>query len=453
MRLDNYENYKDSEVEWLGDIPKYWRIKRVKDLTITKSGTTPLSGNRLYYENGVYNWVRTTDLNDSELYDVEYKITELALSECRLTFLPVNSILIAMYGGFGTIGKNSILKKESTINQSVCAILPNKKKYDSNYLIYFLKYFRSNWKLFADGTRKDPNINQDAVKNLLVFAPPLKEQTQIANYLENKTNTIDKKTKLLEQKILKYKELRKSIINKAVTKGLDENVKLKNSGIDWVGKTPKHWEVSRMKDIGFLYSGLSGKSGDDFNQEENKNNRGFLPFTNIAANTYIKTNNFGTVVIKEGEKQNKIGKNDLFFLMSSEGYEDIGKSALLDGDMPETYLNSFCKGFRIFDKQIEPKYLNWLLLSSIYRESLIVQGKGFTRINLKMEKINDFKIVIPPSKEEQKKIAKFIDDKITTIDNIIGNIEKQIETLAELRKTLINDVVTGKLQVCETVEA
>ncbi|MBN8574796.1 MAG: restriction endonuclease subunit S, partial [Candidatus Kapabacteria bacterium] len=225
-----YEKYKPSGIQWLGNIPDTWEIKRVKDTSNTKSGTTPHSGKKYYYENGVFNWVRTTDLNDGELYDVEYKINQLALDECRLSFLPIDTILVAMYGGFGTIGKNSILKKPSTINQSVCAILPS-RKLSSNYLMYFLKYFRVDWKLFADGARKDPNINQDAVKNLFIIYPPLSEQTAIAEYLDTKTQANDKKINLLTKKAETYKELRKSIINDAVCKGLDKSVKLKESGV------------------------------------------------------------------------------------------------------------------------------------------------------------------------------------------------------------------------------
>lgn len=217
MKLTKYNNYKNTNIHWLGDIPEHWEVKRIKDWTSTKSGTTPTSNNNSYYENGIHNWIRTTDLNNGDLYEVESKVTDIALVECRLTFLPINSVLVAMYGGFGTIGKHGILRKESTINQSVCAVLPNKKRFDSNYLIYFLKYFRHDWKLFADGTRKDPNINQDAVRNLFLFSPPVSEQTAIASYLDQKTAQIEKKVDLLSQKIEKYKELKKSLINQVVT--------------------------------------------------------------------------------------------------------------------------------------------------------------------------------------------------------------------------------------------
>ena len=234
-------------------------------------------------------------------------------------------------------------------------------------------------------------------------------------------------------------------------KGLENKIgkykSYKDSGVAWLGEIPEHWECKRMKDIGSLYSGLSGKSGDDFNQDNNENNRGFIPFTNIANNTYLDRSHLGKVVIKPTEKQNQVKKDDLFFLMSSEGYEDIGKSAVLKDEISETYLNSFCKGFRITKENISAYFLNYLLLSSTYREKMIVQGKGFTRINLKIEKVNNFSISIPTTIEEQKAIANYLDEKTSKIDAIVSNIENQINHLKELRKALINDVVTGKIKV------
>ncbi len=133
--------------------------------------------------------------------------------------------------------------------------------------------------------------------------------------------------------------------------------------------------------------------------------------------------------------------------MSSEGYEDIGKSAALAEEIEGTYLNSFCKGYRVNPRKANPYFLNYLMLSDYYRQLLIVEGKGFTRINLKMEKVNDFLVYIPDKLSAQEEIVKFLDAKLDTIAKINLNIQTQITTLKEFRKTLINDVVTGKIKV------
>lgn len=136
--------------------------------------------------------------------------------------------------------------------------------------------------------------------------------------------------------------------------------------------------------------------------------------------------------------------------MSSEGYEDIGKSALLsDNISDDVYLNSFCKGFRLKSKNIDAKYLNYLLLSHDFREKIILEGKGFTRINLKMNKINDLEIYYPPTNDKQTSISTFIDDNIQAIDDCLKNIEHQVEQLNLLKRTLVNDAVNGKIKIVE----
>ena len=224
------------------------------------------------------------------------------------------------------------------------------------------------------------------------------------------------------------------------------NNQLATCDIERIDTMPNTWFKNRLKDIGFLYSGISGKKGDDFNNENDINNKGFIPFTNIANNTYIKQFDLGTVIIFPTEKQNKVKQYDLFFLMSSEGYADVGKSSLLiDVLTNDTYLNSFCKGFRISAKKISPKFLNYLLLSNDFREKIILEGKGFTRINLKMEKISDLEFYYPSTVAEQNKIEDFLDNRLGVIDSAIDNLTKQIETYKSLRKSFINDATNGKI--------
>lgn len=220
---------------------------------------------------------------------------------------------------------------------------------------------------------------------------------------------------------------------------------VKESNINWLGKIPKNWEIKRLKDIGKLYSGLTGKSGDDFKKENHPNNKLYIPFTNIANNKYIKVDDLKAVIINDDDYQKKVKTGDLFFLMSSEGYADIGKNSLLLDSLEEVYLNSFCKGFRLFKIDVYNKYLNYLLLSSNFRDLIIIGGKGFTRINLKMEKINDL-FIIKPEYKHQIEIANYLDNKTENIDAQIGLLEKKIESLKNLKETLINDIVTGKLK-------
>lgn len=218
----------------------------------------------------------------------------------------------------------------------------------------------------------------------------------------------------------------------------------KDSEIEWLDQIPSNWIRSRIRMVGDLYGGLSGKKGDDFNNEDNPSNKPFVPFTNIFNNTYISNDHFQYVNIEEGENQNRVLKNDLFFLMSSESYEDLGKSSILLEDVEELYLNSFCKGYRIKDKRVYPLFLNYQLLGSLHKEMISIEGNGFTRINLRQDRLLDIPVFIPPFPEQQH-IVSYLDRKTQKIDDLIKHKKSKIELLKEKRTSLINQVVTKGL--------
>ena len=218
----------------------------------------------------------------------------------------------------------------------------------------------------------------------------------------------------------------------------------KDSGVEWMNKIPSNWEKSRIRMVGDLYGGLTGKKGSDFNDEDNSSNKPFVPFTNIFNNTYISKDHFQYVNVEENENQNRVLKNDLFFLMSSESYEDLGKSSILLEDVEELYLNSFCKGFRIKDSKVYPLFLNYQLLGSLHKEMISIEGNGFTRINLRQDRLLDITVFIPPFSEQQQ-IVSFLDSKTSLIDSLIEKTQRKIELLKEKRTSLINEVVTKGL--------
>lgn len=215
----------------------------------------------------------------------------------------------------------------------------------------------------------------------------------------------------------------------------------KKSATKWLEKVPTHWRKTRMKNIGFLYAGLSGKRGEDFSKIPQEGFTPFIPFTNIANNHILNIGDYQYVNVEANEKQNSIQKNDLFFLMSSENYEDVGKSAILQEEVGEIYLNSFCKGYRITDKNTDASFLNYLLSGNVYRQNVLTKANGFTRINLKMSGIADLEIYLP-TLGEQKKIANFLDQKTALIDGAISKRNQLIELLNEERKAIINEAVT-----------
>ena len=215
--LNENVKLKDSGVEWIGEIPEHWKNSKIKAIAKTISGATPPSGNILRYYNGEYPWIRTTDLNNGILNEVPEYITEAGLRDTACKIIPKYTICIAMYGGGGTIGKFALVNFENaTLNQAVCGIIGN---IEINYLFlyYSLQMMRKHWMFYADGSRKDPNISQDIIKNMPIVYPNLKEQKRIVEYIETSNIKIATAIFLKEQEIEKLKEYKMSLIDSVVT--------------------------------------------------------------------------------------------------------------------------------------------------------------------------------------------------------------------------------------------
>lgn len=191
-----------------------------------------------------------------------------------------------------------------------------------------------------------------------------------------------------------------------------------------------YWKRLRLKDIGYLYGGLTGKSGDDFRCDENDYGiKPYLTFTNILNNMYIDFSQLKFVRMEDGDEQNQVAENDLLFLMSSEDYESIAKAAVVV-EKPENdiYLNSFCKGIRIVKHGIYAPFIGYQLAEDTSRDSLRFEAQGFTRINIKTGKIACAPIILPPL-DEQIKIANYLDNKISNIDAYVSERKKERKTL------------------------
>ncbi len=420
--MEKYNEYKDSGIEWLGSIPKHWEIKRIKD-AITKigSGVTPKGGSETYVDEGIP-LIRSQNVyNDGLRLDNVSFITEEVHNKMKNSQLKPFDILINITGA--SIGRTCIFPesiKTANINQHIIYLRVKKKKVD-----YFSYYLKSNTiqeyiMNIQAGTSKEA-LNMSQILNIGLPFPEREEQTQIANYLDTKTAAIDKKVNLLQQKIKHYKAYRKTLINETVTKGLDKTVKLKDSGINWIGEIPKHWEIKRIKDIFSISRGRAiGKTELKdkglypvySSQTKNKGILGYINTYDFNANLLTWTTdgvNAGTVFIREG----KFNCTNIC-------------GTLIPNRNPKLSLD-----YMAFAVQESTKH------------NKRIDTNGAKIMSNEMAVIN---IVFPPI-EEQIKIANHIKCKTESISKVLKNIETQITTLKELRKTLINELVTGKVKV------
>lgn len=221
---------------------------------------------------------------------------------------------------------------------------------------------------------------------------------------------------------------------------------MKDSGIPWIGKIPEHWEIGRLKNIGSFYGGLTGKAGDDFNVDEEKDNYAlFIPFTNIFNNDKINCEQLAKVKVSSNEKQNEVSFGDILFLMSSEDSEGIGKSSvyLLQLDKP-IYLNSFCKGLHVINGHANSTYINYYMSCAAGHEYTKTHANGFIRINLRQEMLSKCPLLVPPL-AEQERIVKYLDDKCGEIDELIDVEQQMISDLEAYRQSVITEAVTHGL--------
>jgi len=417
------------------DIPENWCWCRLGEVFETTSGTTPQSKNPVYYTNGTIGWVRTTDLNNAILSFAEIKITEKAKSDYNLKMIPKNSVCIALYGGAGTIGKNAILNFETTINQSVCAMLPNSFA-DMRYLQYFLQWQRPYWMDYASGSRKDPNINQIIVKNCPFPLPPLCEQKRIVAAIEKFMPLIEEYGKK-ETELKAFNEqigtlTKKAILQEAVhgklvpqisaegnAKDLLEEIKKEKAKLIKEGKIkkekplpditeeeipfdiPESWCWCRFSEI---FQIINGDRGKNYPAKSTLSKQG-IPFIS-ALNL----------------KNNTVEKDEQLLCVSESQYNKLGSGKLEKGDMVVCIRGSLGKhGIFPFEKgaiasslvivrqfnnsEFLYKFLNIYLDSSLFYQEIKNYDNGTAQPNLAAESFKQFLFPLPPLAEQKRIIV------------------------------------------------
>lgn len=376
---------------------------------------------------------KTTEIKQGKLNPPQNYIDERKVFFSETARLKNGDIVISTVGSRpeiidSAVGQLAVISKYeigALMNQNTMIIRPS-KKVDPVFLSFLClsRRFREYLDVIARGTANQSSIK---VNDVLIFEcnfPNFSEQQAIANYLDAKTQAIDKKVSLLEQKIETYKKLKRTLINQTITKGLRSlsEVEMKDSGVNYISKVPSNWKIERIKDlfkigrgrvIGQLELIEDGKYPVYSSQTENNGCLGFIETYDFDGDLLTWTTdgaNAGTVFRRSGKFN----------------------------------CTNVCGTLRPIRNNLDLNYMVYALQESAIHNKRI-DTNGAKIMNNEMALI---KVPLPP-KPEQEEIAKYLDHKTATIDAIVGNISKQIETLKQLRKTLINDVVTGKIKVVE----
>lgn len=423
--MKQYDSYKDSGVEWIGEVPSHWEVMKTSlAFHGIGSGTTPSTSKKEFYDdNDGYYWLQTSDLNDGLINDTSKKITKLAISQCNLKFYPIDSIVIAMYGA--TIGKVGILGIKTATNQA-CCVLPANKNMNFKFAFYEFLACKPALLVSAIGGGQ-PNISQDVIRKQKIAIPPLLEQNIIATYLDKKCSEIDNVISAQQKRIALLQELKQSVITHAVTKGLNPNVEMDATEEDWINRLPASWGKAKLKYYIHLVNGRAYSQPELLSEGKYKVLRVGNFFTN---DTWYYSN-------MELEEDKYCNNGDLLYAWSASFGPYIWNQ---DKTIYHYHIWKVCY------KECMDKMYVYYLLKAITNFKL-GDIHGSTMVHITMESMNNSVIPIP-SFDEQKDIATFLDKKCASIDNALTKAQHQVELLQKYKQSLITEVVTGKRKVC-----
>lgn len=417
--MQRYEKYKDIDIEWIGDIPKSWRIIKYKFISKIKKGKMPNKitsmnlGNLPPYMSMEY--LRGGDENQWVLD----KSADIVNEE---------EILLLWDGS----NAGEFIKSRKGVISSTVALVQY-KNINKNFAWYLSKIVEDKLRQNTNGMGI-PHVDGTFLKNLKLTLPAISEQQTIATFLDGKTFKIDQTVAIKQKEIELLKERRQILVQKAVTKGLDDTVKMKDSGVEWIGEIPEHWEVAKNKTI-FKESKRPG--------EEN------LPLLSVSIHTGVSDNELsdednirGKIKIEDKSNYKLVSKNDIVYNMMRAWQGAIGSVTVKKGLVSPAYVVA-TPSTKVFSKFFEYQYRTSLLIEQMNQHS-----KGITdfRKRLYWEEFKQIFTILPPF-EEQVFIVNYIDEIEIKVSKAISIKQQEIERLKEYKTVLIDNVVTGRVRV------
>jgi type I restriction enzyme, S subunit len=427
--LPTYPTYKPSGIAWLGDIPEHWKVKKFKHIFYEKKKETNIELNC-----GSISFGKVVYKDDEKILESTKKSYQV-LSKGDFLINPLNL-------NYDLISLRIALSEIDVVVSSGYIIIGNRIKIDKQYYRLLLYIFDIAFmKTLGAGVRQTLSINH--IADCLFILPPLSEQTAIANFLDDKTAKIDTAIQIKQQQIQLLKERKQIIIHQAVTKGINPNAKMKDSGVEWIGEVPEGWEVKRLKYVAEIQGGFAFES-TQFKGEG-------VQIIKIA-NTYFNQLNLDrqpTFVDKSFLKTHEewvVTKGDILMsLTGTLGKKDYGFAISIDTN-DKYLLNQRVAKLKV-KKNFEAEYLLNVLHSEIYLNQLYKLPSGTKQANLSNDNVINIKIPFPASKDERDDIIKYLSDSSFKIATAISLKEQEIAKLKEYKSSLINDVVRGKVRV------
>lgn len=422
--MRRYESYKDSSVEWLGEVPSHWNLIPNKYIFKLRKNVVGKRSSEYDLLSLSLKGVIKRDMENPEgkfpaEFDTYQEVKEGDFIFCLFDVEETpRTVGLSSYHGMIT-GAYTIFETNNV---------------DKKFIYYFYLNLDSDKRLkpLYKGLRN--TISKETFFSFNTFIPPLSEQQKIAQFLDDKTAKIDQAMDLAEKQIALLKEHKQILIQNAVTRGLNPDVPLKDSGVEWIGQVPEHWEILSIKRLSQVKRGASPRPIDNPKYFDNDGEYAWVRISDVtASNMYL---------LETTQKLSNLGKSYSVPLMPGSLFLSIAGSV----GKPIITKIKVCihDGFVYFPEYKQnTKFLYYIFYSE---QPYIGLGKMGTQLNLNTDTVGAIKIPIPPLCEQQK-IADYLDTQTAKIDQTIALKTAHIEKLKEYKSVLINDVVTGKVRV------
>jgi len=444
-RWKTYPTYKDSGVEWLGEIPEHWEVKRLKFVCQISPSKSDIAHFPLDMEVSFLPMERIGE--DGTIALEETRLIEQVRQ--GYTYFRDGDVIVAKITPCFENGKGALC--HSLVNgigfgSTELYVLRPKKENEPKFIYYLTKseMFRVIGAAMMQGAAGQQRVPAEFVSNFQIGFPPFPEQRAIATFLDHETTRINALIAKKERMIELLREKRTALISHAVTKGLDPTVQMKDSGVEWLGEIPEGWEVRRLKNViqNGLVNGLFKK------KDQYGSGTKLVNVTDLYNDNFlINFADLGRVEAEQEEHETfKVLAGDIFFVRSSLKLEGVGSSACIM-DVPEpTVFECHVVRIRPSSKLVIPKYLINYFNSSLVRQRLVALAETTTMTTISQPKLASLEVVVP-SLAEQLAIIDYLDHETTKIDALISRIREGIEKLKEYSTALISAAVMGKIDV------
>lgn len=438
-RYKRYDRYKDSGVEWIGEIPEHWELSKLKSMLLINDGGT--WGEECDDEEGTI-VLRSTEIKIDGSWDIQEPARrKLSPKEKKRCLLKKGDLLVTKSSGSEQhIGKTAIVNEDVERLECVFSNFMQRLRVKRNICPSFVYYFinshvgRTQLQYLSTTTTGLGNLTSQILDTIIIPYGRYNEQTAIANFLDQKTGEIDNLIADKEKMIQLLQEKRQTIIIEAVTKGLDPNVSMKDSGVEWIGEIPAHWEVEKIK---YLVQFITKKA------RAIDNHRPYIGLENIQPRV-------GKLDLNINGDEQFIESESLLFEPNDVLFSKL-RPYLAKCIVADFYGRCTSELFVIRKKErILSKYLYYLMLSNKFIEIINSSTYGAKMPRVNWEFVRSLKMPLP-SLCEQENIINFLDQKTAEIDSLISDIQTQIDRLKEYRQSLIYEAVTGKIDVRDFV--